>query len=175
MSSRTLHTWALVILGSVGLGLVPAGDESEQVEDGDGQGNEEETYLPISWFAIMANTKWIAEKASIQGYLGFEGQGDYPAIKLWNTKEALDDQRLFSSIRIETVSASVVINEQFGWGVDGWRVMEGLFVAVSGKFERQAEGQEDLAPGLGTLSEIQSIEIQNKGLPLLLLKLPQTK
>lgn len=125
-------------------------------------------YRLTDWTAVRTNSKWVPKNTRFQGYLRFDGDGDFPKVTLWETKESMEQQRAFYHIAIESDSACRLINKEFGGGANNWRVMHGLYVEVTGVFTRQEEGLEYLR--LGELVGIQEISIYNNGLVLLHLK-----
>ena len=123
---------------------------------------------PVDWTAIRINSKWVGKHVVIEGYLELLGTGDQPRITLWDTKEAMQVQRNFHYIEIDSKSATDMIIKKFGSGADNWRVLQGLFVKISGSFEIQDEGLQYIS--LGTMSDVKRIDIINNGLVLLRLE-----
>jgi len=129
-----------------------------------------EQYHFTDWFQIRSSSKPLPKKIIIDGYISFDGVGDFPTITLWDSIEGLEQKRTYHQISIDSESASTIINDAFGWGVDSWGVLQGLFVEIEGEFSRQESGLEYLEGGLGKISSIKKITVKNNGRVLLLLE-----
>lgn len=164
---KMLHS-SIILMATLGLLASAVADPESATAKIAASGPADGNYRLTDWTAVRMNTKWVPKYATFQGYLSFEGTGDFPSVTLWDTRENLEQKKAFCDIAIESASACKIINRKFGRGANNWKVMHGLYVEISGEFERQEEGFE--YTGLGRLSGIKEIAIYNNGLVLLLLK-----
>lgn len=127
-----------------------------------------EVYFPVDWRSIQPDKKPISRHVSLEGYLGFDGVGDFPTIILWESDEARKQQMTFRGLLIQSESASPLINKRFGAGVNSWKVLEGMFVSVEGILEIEPNETRHLF--IGELKSIKSITVKNNGMALFEIK-----
>jgi len=123
-----------------------------------------DVYFPVDWKSIKPIEKTLPRLVCLEGYLGFEGSGDFPRIILWETDEARKQQMTFRRLLVQSESASPMINRHFGAGVDSWKVLEGMFISIKGVLEIEPDESRHLF--IGKLNSIKSIAVRNNGLDL---------
>jgi len=150
---------AIIIFGVFFLGEHSGGEVS--VEERNSR------FSPVSWLSIKMDDEWASPNARVTGYLRFDGSGDLPRVSLWENLDALREERLEYSLRIDTESSMNIINKRFGQGADNWNAMQNLYVEIWGNLKCSEPFLR--SRGLGDLTEINLIEIRNNGLVLLVL------
>lgn len=130
---------------------------------------EENTHHYIDWALIRSGSEFVSKNVIIDGYIDFEGGGNFPGVYLWEDHESLERKRVFRSIRIDSESLCKLINDRFGWDNEQWRVLAGLYVEIEGELAIEKLGYRHCEPGLGILSNVRRVAVKNRGLDLLVL------
>ena len=127
-----------------------------------------DVYFPVDWKNIDPTHEPIPKLAAVEGYLEFDGTGDFPKITLWPTEEAMKQKKVFSNIIIQSESASPLIVGKFGKGVNSWKVMNGLFVSIQGQLNIEPRVSRHVF--IAEIKEIKLITVLNNGMALLEIK-----
>jgi hypothetical protein len=162
----------LILLTSTLVFSASNGGTIVSAEQGQTRKGSEDQYFPVDWARIHSITK-PAGRACVDGFLGFEGTGDYPTITLWETEEAMKHKRPFRSIDIDSESASKLILERLGAGVDNWQAVNGAYVKVQGIMKLAEDGTTYFS--LGHLTNIAKITVFNNGLEILSFESPKSR
>jgi hypothetical protein len=121
----------------------------------------ESIHNELDWFELKKEKNALSRNVIIDGFLSLEGIKDAPLIKLWETEEAMKHKRVFRSLSVNSENAMEIIGPQLGWTEEGWGVLHGAFVHITGTLIRAEEGLEFV--NLGEMIHIHEIAVYSNG------------
>ena len=164
--NRTFTNVAICLLSGILCAPLCPGDSNEPAVAPKGRRS---IHKEIGWHDVYVRKYTDDVKISIDGYLSLGGcNTDYPDVSLWDSREALIDQRAYKSIPVDSESANKLIIKKYGKGANAWRVMQGLHVRIDGLFKPADVGAVEIE--FGRIFEITRIEVLSNGLALLVLE-----
>jgi hypothetical protein len=116
----------------------------------------------LSWEDVKKETNGkIFKNIEIDGFIKFEGSGDFPNITLWESKESLKYARVFRSVTVDADSLMPLIHAKYNKSKESWNYLDGLYVKIIANYKDQEKGLDYIS--MGRLTEIRILKISNNG------------